>query len=216
MPNKSKSLVQKTGDRQVTTAAAEKANTILRPSAQAAITVQEYSKTFGELDIKELLNTLTNQIESVQQGKMHRGEEMLAAQAYVLDAIFHCLARRAINASKDEHLERNLRLALKAQGQARATWETVAMIKHPPIAGYVNQANIAHGPQQVNYGPPIVHTRVRKNKKRPNKLLEKDDDKRLDTSTTGQTGRVDHEMATLGEIDGTKDSARQNAGLKER
>jgi hypothetical protein len=34
-----------------------------------------------------------------------------------------------------------------AQSQCRAT---LATIKHPPVMGYVRQANIAHGPQQVN------------------------------------------------------------------
>ena len=45
--------------------------------------------------------------------------------------------------------ERYLRLALKAQPQYRATLETLANIKNPQTV-LTQQANIAHGPQQVN------------------------------------------------------------------
>ena len=44
---------------------------------------------------------------------------------------------------------RYLRLALKAQAQCRATLETVAAIQQPRRL-VAQQANIAHGPQQVN------------------------------------------------------------------
>ena len=46
---------------------------------------------------------------------------------------------------------RYLRLALKAQSQRRATLETLATIKNPPVI-YAKQANITSGPQQVNTG----------------------------------------------------------------
>jgi len=44
--------------------------------------------------------------------------------------------------------DRYMRLALKAQGQSRATVETLAAMKNPPV--FAKQANIANGPQQVN------------------------------------------------------------------
>ncbi len=43
-----------------------------------------------------------------------------------------------------------LRLALKAQSQCRTTLLTLAEIKNPRPIAFVNQANFAHGPQQVN------------------------------------------------------------------
>ena len=45
--------------------------------------------------------------------------------------------------------ERYLKLAFKAQNQCRMTLETLTTIKNPPVV-YAKQANIAHGPQQVN------------------------------------------------------------------
>ena len=47
-----------------------------------------------------------------------------------------------------------MRLSLKAQGQCRATLETLAVIKNPPV--FAHQANIAHGPQQVNNTRPTA------------------------------------------------------------
>ena len=41
-----------------------------------------------------------------------------------------------------------MRLALKAQAQARSTAEALALLKNP--MPYIRQANIANGPQQVN------------------------------------------------------------------
>ena len=51
-----------------------------------------------------------------------------------------------------EATERYMRLALKAQGQCRATLETLAAIKNPPVV-FARQANFANGPQQVNNNP---------------------------------------------------------------
>jgi len=75
---------------------------------------------------------------------------MLTAQVHTLDAIFNNMARRAINAEYMGSLESYLKLALRAQSQARATWETLSATKNPPMVGYVKQANIAQGHQQVN------------------------------------------------------------------
>jgi len=86
----------------------------------------------------------------MNEGVLERAEAMLTSQAHTLDAIFNNLARRAVNAEYMDHLDRYLKLALRAQSQCRATWESLITIKHPPVAGYVKQANIVHGPQQVN------------------------------------------------------------------
>jgi hypothetical protein len=47
--------------------------------------------------------------------------------------------------------ETYLRLALKAQSQSRASIESLAQIKNPPVV-YARQANFANGPQRVNSG----------------------------------------------------------------
>ena len=80
--------------------------------------------------------------------------------------------------------ETYLRLALKAQAQCRTTWESLAEIKNPRAVAFVRQANIAHGPQQVNNGTVASQdapTRAEKSENQSIELLGASDGKRLDT-----------------------------------
>jgi hypothetical protein len=133
---------------------------------------------------------------------------MLTTQAHTLDAIFNNLATRAIKAEYMKNLDTYLKLALRAQSQCRATWEALGAIKNPPVMGYVRQANIAHGPQQVNNGTCDDTPRTRENQNSQNKLMEKKDDERLDIGTTSTAGQADPAMATVGEIDGAENQDR--------
>lgn len=63
--------------------------------------------------------------------------------------MFTQLAYQSSKMTKVDQIDRFTRLALKAQGQCRATVETLAVIKNPPTV-FARQANIAHGPQQAN------------------------------------------------------------------
>lgn len=124
----------------------------LSPSAQATAVVAEYLKgPFGEQDNRALFDTLSASVKDIWDGDTKRIEAMLFAQATALQTIFTSLARRAHSQEYLKHLETFLRLALKAQSQSRATLETLATIKAGP-AIFARQANIAHGPQQVNNG----------------------------------------------------------------
>ena len=167
------------------------ARTVLRPTVQAAATLQEFGKSFGDLDVTALMKSLNEQTEAARNNNLGRGEAMLVAQAHTLDAIFHVMARRAANnlGHYPETVERYLKLALRAQSQTRATWEALSTIKNPPMVGYVKQANIAHGHQQVNNAStdPNNASRAGENPNLQNKLLEEKDGERLDTATTGTT-----------------------------
>jgi hypothetical protein len=185
------------------------AHTALRPTVQAAITLMEYNKSFGELSINTLVDDLGKQCRSASSGDLSRAEALLTVQAHTLDAIFNNLARRAamnmgeyINAA-----ETYMRLALKAQSQCCRTLETLAAIKHPPASvAFVRQANIAHGPQQVNNGAHSSAnepSRAWESQKPPNKLLEQADGERLDVGAPATASGADKELATVGTIDGT-------------
>ncbi len=184
------------------------ARTVLRPTIQAAVTLKEYGKSYGDLDLLGLTDALTAQTKAVTDGDLGRGEAMLTAQAHTLDAVFNTLARRAINAEYMNNLDRYLKLALRAQSQCRATWETLATMKHPPMMGYVRQANIAHGPQQVNNAAAAAGdpSRPREDTDMQSKLLEKNSGERLDIGAAGATGRANPAMAPLGKSDRTKDA----------
>lgn len=170
--------------------------------ATNAVTACKFANgSFGELDLTKSVEVLREKADKVNEGDLSDVEATLTAQAVALDAIFTELARRgALNMG--EYLnaaETYLRLALKAQSQCRATLETLANIKNPPVA-YVRQANIAHGPQQVNNGTPAP-LRARENESQQNKLLEQQHGKWVDGGTAGAAGGVDKAMATMGKID---------------
>ena len=182
------------------------ARTVMCPSVQAAVSIKEYDKAFGDLGLAGLIDSLSDQITLSNSGDLKRAEAMLTAQAHTLDAIFNNLAQRAIRAEYMNNLERYLKFALRAQSQCRATWETLATIKNPPVVGYARQANIAHGPQQVNNQTAGQENtpRAGENQNLQNKLLENNDGERLDFGTTNSTSGDDSSMATVGKINRTK------------
>lgn len=169
----------------------------LQPSLQAGLTTRHYQR-LADPDITELCKQLRTQVDAAVDNSRY-GEAMLASQAYTLDALFNNLARRAANADRMDTLETYLKLALRAQSQCRSTWEAVSAIQNPPL-GYVKQANIAHGPQQVNNGH-----RTGDIENPQSKLLETQHGERLDFGETGTSSGADPELETVGAIDGAKD-----------
>jgi hypothetical protein len=101
-----------------------------------------------------------------------------------------------------------MRLALKAQRQCRATIETLVMAKNPAPVTFVKQANVAHGPQQVNNGPPAEASRARESENRPNELLEHTHGERLDSGTPKAASGADSALATVGEVHRATNSGR--------
>jgi hypothetical protein len=183
------------------------AHTSLRPTVQAALTLMDYNKSFGELSINTLVDDLGKQCELASGGDLKRAEAILTAQAHTLDALFNSLARRAamnmgeyINAA-----ETYMRLALKAQAQCRATLETLAEIKNPQPFAFVRQANIAHGPQQVNNSGAADPSRAGESENQPNKVLEHQHGERLDFGTAGAAGGADSELETVGAVNRPQD-----------
>lgn len=181
------------------------ARTTLRPSIKGAVTIKEYSKKYGELDLMGLVGELSDQAKAANDGNLERAEGMLMVQAHTLDAIFNNLAQRAINAEYVDSLDRYLRLALKAQSQCRATLETLAAIKNPATLAFVKQANFANGPQQVNNGVGADASRAGISENQPNKVLEHQHGERLDLGTASATGGTDSPMETVGAINRSQD-----------
>lgn len=175
----------------------------LRPSVNAAAVIAAYGEPFGEQDLGALAESLAESVGEVNGGDMKRCEAMLLTQAHALQAIFMNLARRAVKQEYLRNYETYLRLALKAQGQCRATLETLATMKNPPIV-YARQANIAQGPQQVNNGMPTP-SRTREIENDQSKLSGNDNELLPDTRASTLAGKVDSQLATLGEINRTKD-----------
>jgi hypothetical protein len=144
------------------------ARVVIQPENKAGAIVAGLGKSFfGETSVPETAKLLREQVKEVQAGDMKAADAMLVAQTASLDALFGWLVQRATENASAGYLQASetyMRLALKAQSQARATWESLSRIKNPPT--FVRQANIANGPQQVNNGP----THAGKTGSQPNEL----------------------------------------------
>ena len=182
------------------------AETVIRPTVQAAATLRQYRGLDTDVDLMGLISALRTQTDAAVSGDMGRAEAMLITQAHTLDAIFNNLARRANSAEYMDNFATYLKLALRAQSQCRSTLEALSAIKYPPVAGYVKQANIAHGPQQVNNGPLEQISRARENQIQQTELLEKSDGEWLDTGAASTTSGLNPAMTTVEEIDRPEDA----------
>ena len=183
------------------------ARTVLGPTVNAAATVHEYGKSFGDLNLESLIDALSEQTEAVLKGDLGRAETMLVAQAHTLDAIFNNLAQQAIRSEYISQLDAFLKVALRAQAQSRATWEAVAAIKNPTVFGYVKQANIAHGPQQVNNA---YDSGSEGNGNKQSKVMEKKDGEWVDTGASSPAVSDDSAMAAMEKIDRTNHKRRKS------
>lgn len=165
--------------------------------------------TFGEVSLTESVKALNETTAAVKGGSLAAAEGLLVAQAVTLNAIFGELSRRA-SLNMGEYLgamDTYMRLALKAQAQCRATLETLAAIKNPPVV-YARQANIAHGPQQVNNGGAAPSGPVRADARppaansttAPNELLEQQHGQWLVPRAPGTAGGADPRVEALGEV----------------
>ena len=180
------------------------AQVALHPTLQAANTIQSYSKGMDGalLDLEALIGELGKQVTALSGGDLARTEAMLISQAHSLDAIFGNLARRAAVQEFLPQIDGLLRLALKAQSQCRATLETLAAIKNPPVV-YARQANVTTGPQQINNGM-AAPSQAGEKEIQQNKLLEAQHGNYLDSNTTGAAIGVNSELATVGKVDRTE------------
>lgn len=184
------------------TAEALRARIATDPVVRGVLTGNQYAQPVfgGDVDMIAYKAQLHQQAKKVMAGDMSGVETMLVVQANTLDMLFNQLASRAASSEYLNHMDVYLRQALKAQAQCRATLEALAEIKNPRPVAFVKQANIAHGPQQVNNGAsPSAHAHE-KDLSQSNQLLEVSHEQRLDTGTAGTAGRGDQAMEAVGAV----------------
>jgi hypothetical protein len=158
-----------------------------------------------EMDVPGLLETLRDHANAVNKGDLSRAEAMLVNQADALQAIFVNLTERSMRQEYLAYMEAFMKLALKAQSQCRATLETLATIKNPPVV-YARQANVTTGPQQINNG--VDPSRARENQNLPNQLLGAVNELRQDTGASGSAVADDPPLEAVGAIYGAKNPRR--------
>lgn len=190
------------------------AEAAIEPAVSAAfITALMSQGVFGVTGVNDLTGALRDCVQAAKTGDLSEYEGMLGAQAYALNAIFLEMTRRAA-LNMGQHLsatEQYMRLALKAQSQARTTIETLAEVKNPRAVAFVKQANIANT-QQVNNGEVEHSPRAGAIDSPQNKLLEASNVTRLDTRAQGQAGRGHPPMEAVARVHGAKVARRQGKG----
>ena len=196
----------------------DKARLALMPSLNGVTVMQAYQgNVMGkDVDVNLMVERLRDTFTEVKGGDLHTMEAMLISQATALQTIFTSLARRAQDQQLQKHFESFLRLALKAQAQSRATISALVDLKNPRQATFVKQANIAHGPQQVNNGAGADgsahvhgHAHAEKSATEQNKLLEADHGqpgKRMDTRAAQKSERSYHAVETVATVNRAKKS----------
>ena len=193
---------------------ADKARMALWPSVNGAAVIEVFQgNVMGkDADMSVLIERLRDTFTEVKGGDLHTLEAMLISQATALQTIFTSLARRAQSQEYQKNLEAFLGLALKAQAQSRATISALVDLKYPRQSTFVKQANIAHGPQQVNNGTAPTelcenyaqaHTHAKKSPIEQSKLLEADHGQpsgRMDTRAAQAAERSHQTVEAMGEV----------------
>lgn len=182
------------------------AEVAIEPAASSAAIANWMTQgTFGETGMGDLVDVLRDTVQAAQRGDLGEFEGMLGAQAYALNAIFLEMTRRAA-VNIGQHLpatEQYMRLALKAQSQARTTIEALAEVKNPRAVAFVKQANIANN-QQVNND-----TRAGETQSPPNELQEAPHGGPVAPRAKGARIGADPGSATVVEINRPANSRRQ-------
>lgn len=171
-------------------------------AAYRVINGAEQRSGLGEhIDVPAVMAQLREQAAAANGGNLATAEAMLMNQATALQSLFARLAERGMGCDNATPFECNMRMALRAQAQCRATLETLAAIKNPPVL-IARQANVTTGPQQINNGVPTP--RAREIETEQTQLLRAEHGERLDTGTTGAASRGDPALATVGTLDGAE------------
>jgi hypothetical protein len=123
---------------------------------------------------------------------------MLLSQASALELMFTGLSRKATGYKSLSGYQTVMKLALKAQNQSRATLHTLMQRHQSRQTAFIKQANIAHGPQQVNN--PGNQEFLEKKISTPNKLLAQEEahgSQKMDTRTKTTTKQSDSRLETV-------------------
>jgi len=168
----------------------------------SAVTLKQFSGAGEDLEVSDLVGEMKKAGDEAVAGDLGRVERMLANQMLTLDHLFNNLAQRSGRQDAFKGIEVLMRLALKAQAQARSTAEALALLKNPQP--YIRQANMTTGPQQVNnaYAGTPSHSGIQSGagniQSEQNKLLEADHGQRLDIGAQAAAGRANQKLETVG------------------
>lgn len=196
--------------------AVAKGRNALLPEINALLVADAFNSDFmgKDVDVAVMRGTLMKSMGAVRDGDLASMEAMLVGQATALQTIFTSLAIRASKQNSLPQYQAYLALALKAQAQSRATISALVELKYPRQATFVKQANIAHGPQQVNNGVGVKAIPARQTKTLQNELLVEANHEctKVDAGTTSAATRSHPTLEAVEPINRANKPRRQGQG----
>lgn len=199
-----------------------KGRSALLPSINAVLTIDAFKGNLmgDDVDMGAMVESLRSTIKEVQDGDLSRLEAMLVSQATALQTMFTSVARRAAHQEQLKHYSVFMGLALKAQAQSRATISALVDLKYPRQATFIKQANVAHGPQQVNNGPAPAGTAPHAKEIQPDQteLLEADHHggTAMDRRTAPATARSNPAVEAVGAVNRPANRRGKGQGITQR
>lgn len=202
------------------TPAEDTAEMMVEGLAQNLIVTEMFSSMLPPVDVTEGFARTLTLTRDVVAGDRSGLEAILTAQVVACNAIFtDCVRRARLNYQNAEVHDRLLRLGLRAQGQCRATAESIAVMQAPP-AVFAKQANIANGHQQVNNGTQPARVRAGESEVGPNKLLQAgtyvERIERVDSGAPGAAAASDSALEAVGPVNRSEKRIRKGAGGPKR
>lgn len=195
---------------------------LLSPLTQSTVMVHAWSSDIlGDkrlLKVEDVAADMRDHAAAVYAGDMRPIEAALVGQAEALGAMFTSLQKRARDSGDIERFRTLLTLALKAQAQSRATYETIAEIRNPRQVLIARQANIAQQQMVSNGGAGALQPARTGTTKRnaPIGLLEGPHEHSLDTGAPRASVGNDPRAPTVGEVDRTQITRGQGHRRKKR
>ncbi len=179
-------------------AVARKRTAVVTSNEAAALRVmkgaEQKSGYWESIDVPALMDQLRDQAAAVNRGDLAQAEAMLMNQASALQSLFARLAERSMGCDQIPGFEANMRMALRAQSQCRATLETLAEIKNPQPTAFIKQQNIGVNQQVNNDAAPLAREKTINH---PNELLTEG----VHHGTTLDTGRTSAAIGTNQELE---------------
>jgi hypothetical protein len=184
------------------------AATVTSPAINAKHAIAQWSGYRDTPFDLGLLKELEAQIAAVRAGDSGRHEEMLAGHVETLNAVFYGLMGTAFMYRGTPQQVDLVKLALRVEARAQAAIQAIADLKNPRPVAFVQQANIAHGPQQVNNNIQLFGEaqRTQNSENQPNELLERVTDERMDIQAMRPTSSIDPVMETVVTVNGPEES----------
>lgn len=175
-----------------------------------AVVVQQYLSTVNSgTDVATLARTGTKQAKAIGGGDLSQLEHMLLTQATALQAMFVDLAVRAKAQNRFDGIQTMTMLALKCAAQSRQAVTALAELRMPNTVMFAKQANVTHGPQQINNVVVASSpSRADEIQNQHNELLEMQHGNYLDTGTQSEASCADSQLVSVEGVNRSKVAGR--------